>query len=70
MIDINERTIKSYADETNLWRALENLGLHKARPVVVYNRKGRCTAIFGEAALRAQEIPVVHVCHNGFPVIN
>lgn len=68
MVNIDDA--RSYTDETRLWRALENLGLHKARPVVVCNRAGRFTAVFGAADLETQNIPVIATALAGFPVIN
>lgn len=38
---------KSYASEANLMKALEKLGLDKCKPIVVRNRAGRWTAVFG-----------------------
>ncbi len=67
---INIDTARSYSDETRLWRALENFGLHKARPVVVCNRNGRFTAVFGMAALSALGISAGTPPQAGFPVIN
>jgi hypothetical protein len=45
VLDID--TSKSYATEANLMTALEKLGLDKMCPLVVRNRKGRFTAVFG-----------------------
>lgn len=67
---INIDNARSYSDETRLWRALENLGFHKARPVIVCNRNGRFTAVFGETALNAYNIPIIAPAQKGFPVIN
>lgn len=73
MINIDDA--RSYTDETRLWRALENMGLHKLNPIVVCNRKGRFTAIFGlahieQAQQRCAGAPMIAVVQKGFPVIN
>ena len=39
-------TSRSYATEANLEAALKKVGFFKHRHLVVYNRDGRCTAIF------------------------
>ena len=44
---MNIDTAKSYATEENLTRALEEFGLADMRPLVVCNRQGRFTAVFG-----------------------
>ena len=72
---INIDNARSYSDETRLWRALENLGFHKLKPIVVCNRKGRFTAIFSLAHIelankRCELIPMIAVIQKGFPVIN
>ncbi len=72
---INIDNARSYSDETRLWRALENLGFHKLNPIVVCNRKGRFTAIFGlghieQANQRCSGVPMIDVIQKGFPVIN
>lgn len=67
---INIDNARSYTDETRLWKALEKSGLHKARPIVVCNRSGRFTAVFGEAGLRQEGLSVIEPCQSGFPVIN
>lgn len=68
MININNA--RSYSDETRLWKALEKLGLHGARPLVVCNRDGRFTAVFGVAALANLGISAGTPATNGFPVIS
>ncbi len=72
---INIDNARSYSDETRLWRALENLGFHNLNPIVVCNRKGRFTAIFGLAHIeqaneRCSGIPMIVVAQKGFPVIS
>ena len=44
---MNIDTSKSYATEANLMKALVKLGLDKMLPLVVCNRNGRYTAVFG-----------------------
>lgn len=44
---MNIDNAKSYATEANLMKALERLGFAEDRPLVVRNRAGRYTAIFG-----------------------
>lgn len=60
-------TCRSYATETNLVRALTSLGLNRARPLVVRNRAGRFTAVFGYGSL-GNIMPVL-VANAGFMVI-
>jgi len=43
----NIDTAKSYATEENLMKALVKLGFDKCSPLVVMNRVGRHTAVFG-----------------------
>lgn len=38
---------RSYATEANLMKALEKLGFAGDKPLVVKNREGRFTAVFG-----------------------
>ena len=40
-------TCRSYATEAALMKGLERLGLTGYRPLVVRNREGRWTAVFG-----------------------
>lgn len=61
-------TAKSYATEANLLAALEKLGLDKLRPLIVRNREGRWTAVFGYA-LSGCDNPF-QIAHMGFPIIN
>ena len=68
MLDIDDA--RSYTDETRLWRALENFKLHQARPIIVCNRLGRFTAVFGAAHLTSRDIPIIAAAQAGFPVIN
>ncbi len=44
---LNIDTTKSYATEENLIKAISKLGFEKDRPLVVCNREGRFTAVFG-----------------------
>lgn len=44
---LNIDTCRSYATEANLMKALEKLGFDKDKPLVVRNREGRFTAVFG-----------------------
>jgi hypothetical protein len=67
-IDMNIDTSKSYATEENLMKALEKAGLDKCKPLVVRNREGRYTAIFGYAIYGVQN-PFI-IAHKGFMVIN
>lgn len=45
-MDINDRNIKSYSNEDNLAKALKKHGIDGHRHLVVWNREGRCTAVF------------------------
>lgn len=47
MTALNIDNSKSYATEDNLMKALAKLGLDTMRPLVVCNRAGRFTAVFG-----------------------
>jgi hypothetical protein len=44
---MNIDTAKSYATEDNLLKALKKFGLDSKMPLVVCNRQGRFTAVFG-----------------------
>lgn len=44
---LNIDTCKSYATEDNLMKALKKLGFDQDRPLIVRNREGRFTAVFG-----------------------
>jgi hypothetical protein len=44
---LNIDTSKSYATENNLIVALTKLGIVNDRPLIVRNREGRYTAVFG-----------------------
>lgn len=44
---LNIDTCKSYATEENLNKALVKLGFDKHQPLIVCNREGRFTAVFG-----------------------
>lgn len=70
MTNYNIDTARSYSDQTRLWRALENLGVLNAYPIVVCNTKGRFTAIFGESKLEQIGLAPVCVAQAGFLVIN
>lgn len=67
----NIDTAKSYATEENLMKALKKLGLDECRPLVVCNRKGRFTAVFGlHLGGFAQSGNVTFAAHHGFKTIN
>lgn len=59
---------KSYATEENLMVALKKFGLDVCRPLVVRNREGRWTAIFGYSASGHSNPFSIARC--GFTVIN
>jgi hypothetical protein len=62
---------KSYATEANLMKALEKLGLANLRPLVVCNRKGRFTAVFGlHLSGMAQTGNVMFAANHGFKTID
>ena len=44
---LNIDNAKSYATEANLLKALKEKGLDGMRPLIVCNRAGRFTAVFG-----------------------
>ena len=64
----NVDTAKSYATEANLIAALEKSGLAQCNPIIVRNREGRWTAIFG-AGLSGHYNPF-SIAHLGFHVVN
>lgn len=49
---LNIDTSRSYATEAQLVRALEKRGLGKLFPLIVRNREGRWTAVFGVSNLQ------------------
>lgn len=62
---------RSYATEEGLLRALEKLGLLDMRPIVVCNREGRFTAIFGlHLSGMASTGDVTAAARHGFKTIN
>ena len=65
---LNIDNAKSFATEANLMKALERAGLANARPLIVRNREGRWTAIFG-AALSGMVNPA-SIAHTGFMVLS
>ncbi|UGY15180.1 hypothetical protein HAP48_0042760 [Bradyrhizobium septentrionale] len=72
MIDFcNIDNAKSYATEANLMKALATLGLDQMRPVIVRNREGRFTAIFGlHLSGMACSGNVMAAANHGFKTIN
>lgn len=62
----NIDTATSYATEDNLRKALDRKGLANYRPLVVRNRAGRWTAIFG---LSFTEHNPMWVANHGFKVL-
>lgn len=61
---------KSYSTEPLLERAIIRMDLHKARHIVVCNRKGRFTAIFTVARLHVAGINAGEPAQRGFFVVN
>jgi 3-mercaptopyruvate sulfurtransferase SseA len=45
-MDINDKAVKSYKSEENLVKALVKAGIDDHRHLVVWNKEGRCTAVF------------------------
>ncbi|HXQ36084.1 MAG TPA: hypothetical protein VN843_18865 [Anaerolineales bacterium] len=72
MIDIcNIDNAKSYASEETLMKALQKHGLDKMRPIIVRNREGRFTAIFGlHLSGMAQTGNVTFAAYLGFKTID
>ena len=58
---------KSYATEENLLKALTRFGLHTAKHIVVRNRAGRFTAIFGYSW--NPTVNAGYIAHAGFKVV-
>lgn len=65
---MNIDTARSYATEANLIAALKKVGLDECRPLIVRNRAGRWTAVFGCALSGHYNSP--SIAHEGFPIIN
>jgi hypothetical protein len=62
---------RSYATEGNLIKALERIGLDQMRPLVVCNRAGRFTAVFGiHLSGMGQSGDVTAAARNGFKTID
>ena len=59
---------KSYATEQNLLKALEKLGFIDDRFVVVCNRQGRFTAVFGFSNITDGD--ATRYARHGFMTIN
>ena len=69
LTDIDNAT--SYATEANLAKALARVGLDKTFHVVVCNRAGRFTAIFGcHASGFAQSGDITAAARHGFKTID
>lgn len=69
MIDIDNS--RSYATEANLMKALSEKGLDKMKPLIVCNRQGRFTAVFGiHLSGMAQTGDVCFAAHHGFSTID
>jgi hypothetical protein len=66
---LNIDNAKSYATEANLMTALAKLGLDKCRPMVVCNRAGRFTAVFG-LKLSGTDLNPCSIASLGFMIIN
>jgi histidinol phosphatase-like enzyme len=49
MMDINNKYIKSYVTEENLIKALKKSKIEDHRYMVVWNKDGRCTALFPQS---------------------
>ena len=62
---------KSYATEENLIKALRKQGLDTMRPLIVCNRQGRFTAVFGiHLSGMAQTGDVTAAARCGFKTID
>ena len=69
MISIDES--RSYATEANLLTALKRLGFDTCRPIIVRNRDGRWTAVFGLHVSGAGATgDVMRFARHGFMTIN
>ncbi len=49
MFSISDKHIRSYSTEVNLQKALEKVGIADHRHLVVWNKDGRCTAVFPQS---------------------
>lgn len=68
---MNIDTSRSYATEANLLKALQQLGLAGMRPLVVRNREGRWTAVFGlHLSGMAKSGDVMAAASHGFKTID
>jgi hypothetical protein len=65
---MNIDNCKSYATEENLMVALRKVGLDICKPIVVRNREGRWTAVFGYELSGRVNPPAI--AHLGFMIIN
>jgi hypothetical protein len=71
MTDLNIDTSKSYATEENLTKALKRSGLDGLRPLIVLNRAGRYTAVFGlHISGLAQNGNITAAARHGFMTID
>jgi len=67
-MSMNIDDAKSYATEENLMKALKKLKLNDRLPLVVLNRKGRFTAVFGLQNGRANG-DIMFAARHGFKTI-
>jgi hypothetical protein len=68
---LNIDTAKSYATEANLMIALAKCGLDQGKPLIVRNRAGRFTAVFGlHISGLATTGNVTFAAHHGFMTID
>lgn len=55
-MDINAKQIKSYKTEENLNKALDKAGIRDHRHMVVWQKDGKCTAVFPASNLHQHGI--------------
>lgn len=55
-MDINCKYVKSYVSEENLLKALKKAKIDTHRYLVVWNKEGRCTAVFPQSNFNQYDI--------------
>ncbi len=58
-MNINETAIRSYKTEENLLKSLDKAGIRTHRHLIVWNKEGRCTAVFPVSNLERHGISYV-----------
>lgn len=64
VVDVNEKSYKSYANEENAIKAIKKAGLDHLRYMLPYNKEGRVVPFF-----LGNCVEYVRVVHLGWPII-